>query len=145
MAKGSCLCGAIAFEIDDAGVVASVACYCANCRKVSGGPFGVYLQVKPGAFRWIAGEDRVAAYESSPGNRRAFCPVCGSIVPIRNTFGPIRVPGGALDEDPGVRPDIVLFTDGEAGWCAIDAEARRFADAGPPELWAGVVRRLFGG
>jgi len=38
MARGSCLCGAVVFEIDAAGVVVSVACHCTNCRKVSGGP-----------------------------------------------------------------------------------------------------------
>ena len=145
MTRGSCLCGAITFEIDAAGVVASVACYCVNCRKVSGGQFGVYLQVKRSAFRWLTGEDRVAAYESSPGNRRAFCATCGSIAPIATTYGAVRVPGGALDEDPGVRPDVVLFADRGAAWCAADAASRRFADSGPPELWADVVRRLFGG
>lgn len=77
-------------------------------------------------------------------NPRAFCATCGSIVPIRTTYGPVRVPGGALDEDPGVRPEIALFADGCAAWCAADAAPRRFADTGPPELWADVVRRLFG-
>jgi hypothetical protein len=145
MAKGSCLCGAIAFEIDDAGVVASVACYCVNCRKVAGSQFGVYLQVKPSAFRWLSGDERVASYESSPGNQRAFCATCGSIVPIRTSYGAVRVPGGALDEDPGVRPDIVLFADSAPAWCAVEVASRRFADTGPPELWGEVMRRLFGG
>jgi hypothetical protein len=51
-------------EIDDAGVVVSVGCFCANCRKVAASQFGVYLQVKKASFRWPSGEDHVAVYES---------------------------------------------------------------------------------
>ena len=66
MVKGSCLCGTVAFEVDPAGVVAVVGCYCEPCRKVSGSQYGVYYQVRRGAFRWLSGEDGVAAFESSP-------------------------------------------------------------------------------
>jgi hypothetical protein len=144
MTKGSCLCGAIQFEIDAAGVVLTVGCFCTNCRKVSGSQYGVYLQVKRGAFRWIAGEDQVGAYESSPGNKRGFCRVCGSVAPIATTFGAVRVPGGALDEDPGVLPEVMLFSASRAGWCATDSVSRVFSDSGPAEFWGGVVRRLYG-
>ena len=144
MAKGSCLCGAIAFEFDDADVVLSVGCFCTNCRKVSGSQHGVYLQVKPGSFRWASGEDQVVAYESSPGNKRAFCRTCGSIAPIRTAYGAVRVPGGALDDDPGVAPEVVIFAGSRAGWCTADGARQSFPDAGPPEFWGGVVRRLHG-
>ena len=72
MVEGSCLCGAVSFEVDEAGIVLVVGCFCSNCRKVSGSQHGLYLQVRRGGFRWLAGEDEVAAYESSPGNRRGF-------------------------------------------------------------------------
>jgi hypothetical protein len=145
MARGSCLCGAVAFEFDDAGVAASIACYCASCRKVSGSQYGVYLQVRRDSFRWVSGEDRIAAYESSPGNTRAFCRTCGSIVPCRTTYGAVRVPGGALDDDPGVAPGVTLFSRSKVGWCRADAAAETFPDAGPAEFWGGIVRRLHGG
>jgi hypothetical protein len=109
MAKGSCLCGAIAFEFDSAGVVVSIGCFCTNCRKVSGSQYGVYLQVKPASFRWLSGEDHVVAYESSPGNHRGFCRTCGCVAPLLTGYGAVRVPGGALDDDPGIVPDFILF------------------------------------
>lgn len=143
MAKGSCLCGAIRFEIDAPGVVVSVGCFCTNCRKISGSQFGVYLQVRRDSFRWVYGEDRAMAYESSPGNKRAFCGTCGAVVPIATAYGAVRVPGGALDDDPGVAPEVILFSRSKAGWCAADAASQVFADAGPPELWSGVIRRLY--
>jgi hypothetical protein len=144
MVKGSCLCGAVAFEIDPAGIALSVGCYCVNCRKVSGGESGVYLQVRPGSFRWLAGQDQVAGYESSPGNRRGFCRVCGSITPIATNYGAVRVPGGALDEDPGVAPQIAIYTASKAPWCAAEAAPDAFEDAGPPELWRKMAARLLG-
>src|SRR5262245_46036623 len=98
MARGTCLCGATGFEFDHSGVVLAVACYCNNCRKVSGGSHGVYFQVKPQNFRWLWGDDNVGAHESSPGNKRAFCKSCGCVAPVATKYGPIRVPGGALDD-----------------------------------------------
>src|SRR5262245_13241227 len=145
MAKGSCLCGAIAFEFDDAGVVVSIGCFCTNCRKVSGSQYGVYLQVRRDSFRWLSGEDRVAAYESSPRNQRAFRRTCGSIPPCATAYGAVRVAGGALDDDPGVVPEVILFSGSRAGWCTADAAVQTFPDAGPAEFWGGVVRRLYGG
>ena len=143
MAKGSCLCGAISFEIDAPGVVVSVGCFCTNCRKVSGSQYGVYLQVKPDSFRWASGEDHTISYESSPGNKRAFCRTCGSVAPISTAYGAVRVPGGALDDDPGIAPEVILFSKSKAGWCGADAASQVFGDAGPGEFWSDVVRRLY--
>ena len=143
MAKGSCLCGSISFEFDDGGIVLAVGCYCTNCRKVSGSQYGVYYQVQPQSFRWLSGEDQVATYQSSPGNDRGFCRSCGCVAPVKTAYGAVRVPGGALDEDPGVAPDAVLFAASNARWCSLDAARHRFADAGPPDFWRSVVTQLY--
>lgn len=139
---GSCLCGAIAFEIDPTGIVLSVGCFCTNCRKVSGSQHGIYLQVRRDSFVWISGEDHVAKFESSPGNSRGFCKTCGCVAPVATTYGAIRVPGGGLDQDPGVTPGVVLFKASKAGWCGTDEAEHVFNDQGPPEFWGGIVREL---
>ncbi len=144
MARGSCLCGAVRFEIDNDGVVLAVGCFCVSCRKVSGSQFGVYLQVRPSRFRWLAGEDATGAYESSPGNKRAFCKTCGSVAPISTSYGAVRVPGGALDGDPAIVPDAILFEASKARWCTAGQARHTFADAGPREYWACVVSQLYG-
>jgi hypothetical protein len=144
MPRGSCLCGRVVFELDEAGIAASVGCYCVNCRKVSGSQFGVYLQVRPSAFRWLAGEAEVVTFESSPGNLRGHCRTCGCVAPIKTNYGAVRVPGGALDEDPGTRPDVVLFEPSKAGWCGLDTATQRFEDLGPAEFWRPIVIRLLG-
>ena len=126
MVKGSCLCGTVAFEVDPAGVVAVVGCYCEPCRKVSGSQYGVYYQVRQGAFRWLSGEEGVASFESSPGNLRGHCRTCGCTAPIATAYGAIRVPGGAFDEEPGVGPDVVIFERSKASWCGLDTGVHRF-------------------
>ena len=145
MAKGSCLCGAITFEFDNAGVALTVGCFCTNCRKVSGSQYGVYLQVKQNAFRWLTGADHAVTYESSPGNKRAFCRTCGAVAPIATFYGAVRVPGGALDDDPDVAPEVLLFARSKAAWCTVDQAHATFAEAGPPEFWGDVMKRLHGG
>ena len=145
MAKGSCLCGAVSFELDKEGVVLAVGCYCSNCRKVSGGQYGVYLQVRPRNFRWLSGEHEVATYESSPGNKRGFCTTCGSVAPIATSYGAIRVPGGALDEDPGVSIDTIIHSTGRTAWCEMDKASNVFPDSGPEDFWRKAIIRLYTG
>ena len=144
MVTGSCLCRAVRFEVEPQGIVASVACQCDNCRKVSGSQFGVYLQVREAAFRLVAGTEHIATYESSPGNQRAFCGVCGSVAPIRTHYGAVRVPAGAFDEDPGIEPGVLIFSGRKKSWCDAGLAERRFDDTGPSEMWRDMVMRLHG-
>lgn len=143
MAKGSCLCGAMGFEIDREGVVLAVGCYCSNCRKISGGSHGVYLQVRPRNFRWLWGEEEVASFESSPGNKRGFCKGCGSVAPIATNYGAVRVPAGALDENPGVAIDTIIHMADRAAWCEMDKATNVFPDSGPQDFWRKALARLY--
>lgn len=144
MIKGSCLCGAVQFEIDEGHVLLSNNCYCANCRKSSGAQFATFLQMRPDHFRWIAGQDKVAAYESSPGNKRFFCSQCGSTAPGLGNLRTVRVPGGALDADPGVKPEVNMYAPSRAAWCSSDG-ARPLDEAGPQDFWDEFVRRYMKG
>jgi hypothetical protein len=144
MASGSCLCGAIAFEFDSEGCVVAVGCSCSNCRKISGSQYGIYLQVKIASFRWLSGADQISTYESSPGNHRGFCGRCGSVAPVRTSYGAIRVPAGALDEDPGVVPEVWIFSGSTVPWCEAEQAEQRFTDSGPQAFWGTVIRRLHG-
>lgn len=75
MHKGSCLCGAIHFEV--AGdLPEALACHCTACRKVTGN-FEAGVDV-PRSSISITGGERVTWYKSSEKVRRGFCSVCGS-------------------------------------------------------------------
>ena|SRR5579883_1037025 len=115
MIKGSCLCGGIRFEIDE--VIALTHCHCSICRKLSGAAFATYAHVAVDRFRLIAGEDLIARYESTPGSYRGFCRVCGSIAPGKAPYlRTVSIPAGLLDDDPGVRPVLHVFTASKAPW-----------------------------
>lgn len=72
-ATGSCLCGAVTFEADDADPHYE-ACHCGMCRKWTGGPS---FSTEAGGLRFD-GEENITRYSSSEWGERGFCRVCGS-------------------------------------------------------------------
>lgn len=75
MYRGSCLCGAVRFEVEGA-LPAPSACHCSKCRKWTG-HFEASTEVRRAALT-IHGTDKVTWYHSSPKVRRGFCSTCGS-------------------------------------------------------------------
>ncbi len=118
--KGSCLCGAVAFEAEPPpGGLRIGLCSCRTCRKAHASSFNVSASVPRETFRWLRGEDKTRIYESSPGKNRHFCSVCGSQIIAEHPGEPnllLRV--ALLDEDPGVRPVDHIFRSHEVPWCA---------------------------
>jgi hypothetical protein len=75
--RGSCLCGAVSFEVSCA-LPPPDACHCTQCRKQTG-HYLVSTDV-PRAAVTIRGEDRVTWFRSSEKVRRGFCSTCGSVL-----------------------------------------------------------------
>jgi hypothetical protein len=110
MHKGSCLCGAIKFEV--AGSLSSVeGCHCSECRKWTG-HFLASTDV-PRASLKIHHPDRVSWFHSSEKARRGFCSSCGS--PL--FFDPldtkkldwIGISMGAFDQPTGASMALHIF------------------------------------
>lgn len=115
MIKGSCACGRVRFEIEAARSMTH--CHCVNCRKLTAASVATYVHVEKDKFRWLAGEDNIATYESSPGSARKFCRTCGSMVPGQAPYlATVSIPAGLFDDDPGVRPRLHVFTSSKAPW-----------------------------
>ena len=79
MITGSCLCQAVAYEVD-AAPGPFVHCHCRTCQKAHASAFSSVMPVPRQSFRWVRGEDLLSSYESSPGKFRRFCSRCGSHV-----------------------------------------------------------------
>ena len=129
MLRGSCLCGGVRYEIS--GPLSGVLnCHCSMCRKAHGAAFRTRASVKASDFRWMQGEALVTYYESSPGNHRGFCRVCGSPLLSRFDFAPAvyGLPFGALDDDPGKKPKLHVFTAYKAPWHDITDELPQFLE-----------------
>jgi hypothetical protein len=132
MIRGSCLCGAVRYEIDGA-LGPAGHCHCSMCRKAHGAAFGTYSRVKVRDFRVLGdGARHVRAYESSAGVRRTFCDSCGSTLQYITAAQPesFALALGTLDDDPGVRPRDHIFVGSKAPWYEITDDLPQHVDGG---------------
>jgi len=107
MHKGSCLCGAVRFEVEGA-LPAPSACHCTKCRKHSG-HFEAGTDV-PRTAVTITGEENLTWYHSSEKVRRGFCTACGSSLffdPIHRDW--IGIAMGAFDTPTNTRLAMHIF------------------------------------
>jgi len=127
MLTGSCLCSAIAYQVVGP-LNQALNCHCTMCRKAQGSAFRTRARVRATDFTFTRGAELVTYYESSPGNYRGFCRVCGS--PIHTKFDDkpdfLGLPLGLLDQDPGVKPQLHVFVGSKAPWHEITDELPQF-------------------
>ncbi len=115
--RGSCLCGSVRFEVRGPFLRASH-CHCSRCRKHSGASGCVQARVSKERFRLLRGAGSIRVYGRGEGAVKAFCVNCGS-----SLFGgswpegpEVSIRMGALDDDPGIRPQFHTFVDSRAAW-----------------------------
>ena len=129
--RGSCLCGGIAYEITrlDSPIEH---CSCRYCRKAHAAAFNTSAGVRREHFRWLRGADLLRTYESSPGKRRSFCGQCGTqLVAERDGLDLLMLRVATLDEDPGARPALRIFTADEVPWLAYGPEIAAYPEWEP--------------
>lgn len=107
MLRGSCLCGAVRFEVDGT-LKPPDGCHCTQCRKTSG-HFFASTDVPRSAVR-IEGAEQVTWYRSSEKVRRGFCSTCGASLfwdPIHRDW--IGIAMGAFDGSTATKLAIHIF------------------------------------
>ena len=111
MHKGSCLCGAVTFEVDHE-LSPPDGCHCRQCRRWTG-HFLVSTDVPREALA-VHGEDQLAWFRSSEKVRRGFCRRCGSSLffdPLdREKHGWIGIAMGAFEAPTGTQMALHIFT-----------------------------------
>ena len=140
---GSCLCGAVSFEIENAPTKVG-ACHCGMCRKWSGGIYlAVHLTKDQVTFE---GEDKIECYKSSDWAERGFCKTCGSSLFYRVTApgptqGDLHLGFGTLDDQSGMYLTEEIFIDRKPEGYSFAEDTSKmteaemyalFADAGEP-------------
>ena len=117
---GGCVCGGVRFEVTEPLVSASW-CHCTRCQRRTGTPASSGAATAPGSFRLTDGEELVTEYEPPGGYVKAFCSVCGGHLYSRSPDGweKVSVRLGAVDGDPGVRPQWRQFVADAAVWAPI--------------------------
>jgi hypothetical protein len=128
---GSCVCGAVEFEVDGP-IRDGIACHCSQCRKMSG-HFWVASSVPLDRFR-LTRDDGLEWYAASDQAARGFCKRCGSFL-LWKPAGEDRMSFalGAIDGPTGVEIASHIFT-GDAG--------DYYAPEGPPPEPAPAPERL---
>ncbi|AKA23840.1 GFA family protein [Pseudomonas chlororaphis] len=118
--RGSCLCGGVRYEI--AGALTDVLnCHCSMCRKLHAAAFRTRAKVRTADWKTLCGEHLLSFYESSPGEWKSFCSVCGSSLFTRFDADPqvLGFPLGTLDSDPQVSASRHVFVASKAPWFTI--------------------------
>ena len=131
MHHGSCLCGAIRFEVT--GELAGIQlCHCSQCRQASGAAFAANLPVRAEDFRIVAGQPK--AFESSPGKQRLFCGDCGSPIISRTAADPatVRVRAGLLAEPVETKAVFHFHVSSNASWLPIADDLPQYPGERPP-------------
>ena len=129
--RGGCLCGGVRFEVTGPFLRAGH-CHCSRCRRHSGAAVLTQGRVLRGDFRLLAGEELIRVYRPGDGAVKAFCSACGSSL-FGGTWpeGPeVSIRLGAIDGDPGIRPQYHTFVDSRAPWDEICDDLPRYP--GPP-------------
>src|SRR5207249_10778962 len=82
--------------------------HCSRCRKARAAAYASNLFTPADGLRFTRGEDHLVTYKVPEARffRPLFCRSCGSPMPrIDRERGFAVVPMGALDDDPGMRPE----------------------------------------
>jgi hypothetical protein len=115
--RGSCLCGGVRFEITAPFRRANY-CHCSRCRKHSGSGALAQGRVPREGFKLLSGGELIEVFRPPDGMAKAFCRRCGASL-FGGTWpeGPeVSIRLGALEDDPGIRPQYHSFVESKAAW-----------------------------
>ena len=127
---GRCLCGAVEYQAEPVPDLA-VKCFCADCRKSSGGAYVAHLgAVKSGTK--ITGEVVTYQHATDSGNQvtKAFCPTCGSQVYSTNSSRQdmLFLRASTLDDETAFTPRMSVYASRAPSWNPVDTDIPSFAE-----------------
>lgn len=123
MYQGSCLCGAVVYELHGEPQRVSH-CHCRMCQKQHGAAFATYLSLPAEQLVYRQGADAVRRYQSSATVTRGFCRHCGSTLEWRDADEPdglVAITVATLDSPFGVDHIPHICTDSKASWCPCES------------------------
>jgi hypothetical protein len=114
---GCCNCGAVIYAVQGPLLTAGY-CHCTRCQRRTGTAASANAKPAPGAFRIVAGEDRLRSWVPEGGFEKWFCGDCGSAIFSRDpdNHDAVSIRMGTFDRDPGIRPEYHQFVPFAAPW-----------------------------
>jgi hypothetical protein len=125
-ARGSCLCGAVRFELTLPSRFCAH-CHCQNCRRAHGAAFVTWAGFEREQVE-VSGAESLARYKTDTGATRSFCSRCGSTLFYEGPRWPEQVHVALANvADPiGREPAVHVYVDHRADWWEItDSLPRR--------------------
>ena len=126
--RGSCLCGAIRFEVD-LFEPRTGNCHCSMCRKFHGAAYATIAEAKRNHFRWIRGQELIKGYTAENDTTRSFCANCGSSLTFASPEADpdlVEIALGCFDDDVPVRPDAHIYVASGAEWARPEDDLPQF-------------------
>jgi hypothetical protein len=123
---GACLCGQVAFDVNDPEVMG--ACHCTRCTRWSGGPSTVLI-VAAGNFKVTKGRDLMKVYREKGFGDRWFCSHCGSSL-YADGGEKLYVSAGAV-KDVKMKTAFHIQVAYKAPWDEIAGDAPQFPEWPP--------------
>src|SRR5512134_3330414 len=114
---GTCLCGAVRFEVTLPPKWCAN-CHCTMCRRAHSAAFVTWVGLEASAFQVVAGAEHRARYQSSDKASRTFCSRCGSPLTFESErwAGEVHVPRACLPDDLPLSPKVHAFFSDRAPW-----------------------------
>jgi len=116
--RGSCQCGTVTYEVDDAFKYA-INCHCSLCRRTTGAAFKPIAGIEAARLRLTGGHGSIKVV-GSDGWHDERCDRCGSFLyAVVRDGAYVHVAMGTLIDDPTIRPTAHIFVGSKAGWFTI--------------------------
>ena len=111
---GACPCGAVSFRVTKPFSTAGY-CHCKRCQRRSGTAWSLNGIVSRDGWEIVRGEENVRVWDPPDGLPKAFCGVCGGqLYSDGGDFVVVRL--GAVDGDPGIRPQWRQWLESAPAW-----------------------------
>jgi len=131
MHSGSCLCGAVRYQISTP-LSEVYFCHCRQCRKAQGSSAVASVPTPRASFVLLAGHAVLRAYRSSPHKQRWFCSHCGSAIYSEiDASATLRLRAGTLDDPITLTPMAHIFVAELPTWAGIHDAVPQFPGREP--------------
>ncbi|MGR8932693.1 MAG: GFA family protein [Gammaproteobacteria bacterium] len=130
MLKGSCLCGAVKYEVNG-DPERFYHCHCSRCRKSSGTGHATNVLLSNATLVFTSGEFLLKQFKIPEAKRftRQFCSHCGSSVArFVPEINGVVIPAGSLDDDIPIKPQARIFWGSRVDWSCDGDSLPRFPE-----------------
>ncbi|WP_105902434.1 GFA family protein [Vibrio gangliei] len=136
MIKGSCLCGAIHYDVELVeGKVFN--CHCQYCRKAHGADYVTVALADASTLTIKDEQHQLKEHQTGTGGFRAFCSTCGTrlfnYAPDKSLYFSVTL--STVDTPVNAKPVANFHIDSKASWCELNPNIPSYE--GVPE---GIIR-----